>query len=255
MRSSSGDPKSIESPAQGSPAGSQLDLLPFNPHSHSWILVDACDSMNLPSELPTTPAKNDAHISALEPESYGGVVSPLDSGLDSKEAGVADDEITGELLHDSILDEGEGLAALSISELILGSGQPSSLSMSAECVGQLCASCSYADLIGVTLANAVAGSTFNKTEEDTGKGETLKFGTPACDTAVESHKLCRYESGGWSRPLALVAILLASHAAAFFLGLAIGRRTEGAAVPFVDSILVRRYSSGPAGMYSRLCMG
>ena len=59
--------------------------------------------------------------------------------------------------------------------------------------------------------------------------------------------------------MALVAVLIASHAAAFLLGLAIGRSERGggigsAATAASDYMLQRRFSSGPFGVHARLCM-
>ncbi|KAL1514976.1 hypothetical protein AB1Y20_004051 [Prymnesium parvum] len=58
-----------------------------------------------------------------------------------------------------------------------------------------------------------------------------------------------------SQPLAFVAVLLASHAAAFLLGLAMGRGGPGVErrVP-ADYMLQRRFSSGPYGYHARLCL-
>lgn len=56
----------------------------------------------------------------------------------------------------------------------------------------------------------------------------------------------------WGRPLALVAVLLASHAAVLLLGVAIGRQQQAYAGHSAEPMLIRRFSSGPQGTHARL---
>ena len=59
----------------------------------------------------------------------------------------------------------------------------------------------------------------------------------------------------WERPhLALVAVLIASHAAALLIGVAIGRSYTSPPAVENASQFNRRFSSGPSGMHARLCM-
>jgi len=65
-----------------------------------------------------------------------------------------------------------------------------------------------------------------------------------------------YNSSGWGRPLAVVAVLLASHAAALLLGIMIGRHHTSSSESILvhGATLARRFSSGPFGTHARLCM-
>jgi len=54
----------------------------------------------------------------------------------------------------------------------------------------------------------------------------------------------------WSRPLAIVAVLVATHAATLLLGVVLGR--QHAAEPKTEECLARRFSSGPYGNHARL---
>jgi hypothetical protein len=57
----------------------------------------------------------------------------------------------------------------------------------------------------------------------------------------------------WGRPLAIVAVLLASHAAVLLLGVAIGRQQHAtASTQSTEPMLIRRFSSGPTGVHARL---
>ena len=56
----------------------------------------------------------------------------------------------------------------------------------------------------------------------------------------------------WSRPFALIAILLASHSAVLLLGVMVGRHQTAAAGYAAEATLVRRFSSGPYGTHARL---
>lgn len=62
----------------------------------------------------------------------------------------------------------------------------------------------------------------------------------------------------WARPLALVAVILASHAACLLLGVAIGKATArsdaGGHAAVNDTYLTRRFSSGATGAHARLCV-
>lgn len=66
----------------------------------------------------------------------------------------------------------------------------------------------------------------------------------------------------WGKPLAVVAVLIASHAAVLLLGVVIGRRLADSATSVSSSAssqtptcsLPRRFSSGATGMHSRLCL-
>jgi len=66
----------------------------------------------------------------------------------------------------------------------------------------------------------------------------------------------------WGKPLALVAALLASHAAVLIIGIALGRRMTslsdataqmGTNASNTCGTFARRFSSGPQSMYTRLC--
>ena len=63
-------------------------------------------------------------------------------------------------------------------------------------------------------------------------------------------------SSFWGRPLALVAVLLASHAAALLLGAVLGAKHQAACQSSYagggDMCLTRRFSSGPYGTHARL---
>ena len=64
-------------------------------------------------------------------------------------------------------------------------------------------------------------------------------------------------SQAWARPLALVAVLLASHAACVLLGVALGKaqsKCSADAAPESSAYLTRRFSSGAAGTHARLCV-
>ena len=61
----------------------------------------------------------------------------------------------------------------------------------------------------------------------------------------------------WGKPLAMVAVLIASHAAVLLFGVVIGRRLSEAASVCPSgtcSNLTRRFSSGATGMHARLCL-
>lgn len=61
----------------------------------------------------------------------------------------------------------------------------------------------------------------------------------------------------WVRPLALVAVLVASHAACLLIGVALGKAQSSqssCAAAAEGAYLTRRFSSGPSGTHARLCM-
>ena len=64
-------------------------------------------------------------------------------------------------------------------------------------------------------------------------------------------------AGAWGRPLTLAAVLIASHAVALLVGVALGRHLEqqwkASSQTCGDAFLTRRFSSGAGGQHARLC--
>jgi len=145
-------------------------------------------------------------------------------------------------LSNSLLEEGEAVAALAVSEL-LGSQWP---------------------LITTTLPSppCLSPPISRRCDSDSGGAPSVGSSEDApCERAERQEgtgsRLQRVSTWGQylsSQPMTVVVVLLASHAAALLLGLAIGRGRAGVAPsPAAEYMLQRRFSSGPYGMHARLC--
>lgn len=76
----------------------------------------------------------------------------------------------------------------------------------------------------------------------------------ASDGGSELDALVCLPWGPWAKPLTVIAVLLASHAAVFAVGVALGRQQDKSSAVATEGCLTRRFSSGAGGMHSRLCM-
>ena len=153
-------------------------------------------------------------------------------------------------LSRSLLEQGDEIAALAVSEL-LGSNWPlmttttlTPLSPSPS-IPRQCESVNSSD------------PAVSFTEEDWERQDLLRR-QPACpqclqDDATKLAKTCTWGQYFSTQPVALLAVLIASHAAAFLLGLAIGRGRGMIQNSASECMLQRRFSSGPYGMHARLC--
>lgn len=294
-----------------SPMSSSSTLTEFSPEHHSWILVpdhaleaaaQAVAAAAVVAGAESSPALNEVGTARELDES--GMGQPAKQGDDGAVGGNAPakphplDDHTGPVegsvrsegspaLGASILQEGEAIAALAVSE-ILSNEWPTTSHTTPSASAPFVSSADAANLpppppsLGVSLARRLGALAFPTTlggaKEGKGAGER-----PACaggdyfgnvpddayseagDDGLDLLGLLFPPSawgGSWSRPLAIAAVLLASHAAALMVGIAIGRQLQlcssahssAAAASAQDVYLTRRFSSGASGQHARLCM-
>lgn len=272
-----GSTASEESLQQLSPSPSPGTLeSPFNPTLHSWIFVPDADDLlcgstdNLTSGVHSTPALScslGVATSAIGGESEGSVgynrcVSTSASPPPSPAPPSLASYLQATTLSNSVIEESEAVAALMISE-ILGNTFPITSNMSTP---QLSASpIAMRELHDVPIHGVTSYSADDWVQADCIDAAMVEelFGARA-----QEQECAHLDDDGtplprpltWARyistqPLALVAVLLASHAAAFLLGLAIGRGSQGMdRRAATDCALQRRFSSGPYGYHARLCV-
>ena len=261
-------------PAEERALTDPLSLLPpprspdFNPIGHSWIIVPepdaltgtgttdsttpvrSCWSPHTSSGLllpPSLPMQNNNSSAEPEPEGRPTCSSAvLQTSPPTDPSSLPPSPLHATLSH-SLMAEGEDVAALAVSEL-LGSNWP---------------------LLTTTLPSPLCLSPpIPRRCESGGTDPAARGFEGGADDAhatrqPEGTPLLSAAGSAWgyltSQPMALVAVLIASHAAAFLLGLAIGRSERGggigsAATAASDYMLQRRFSSGPFGVHARLCM-
>lgn len=246
----------------------------WSPEGHSWILVPEtasetgasviCDGASTevgisPATWAPTAASTDDGLFggslALEEYSYDhtssepAAAAPLPAcALPSPDTPAA----SPKALSHSFLQEGENVAALAVSEIL-----------SPECPLPQCLSdASYAGP-SITTARKIGALPFPPIECAlcghvlSRPVATAKSEAGDSEPAMESFPLAEYFWSMdtpicWSRPLAVVAVLLASHAAAMFFGVYIGGKLQAATAANDSLMLMRRFSSGPCGTHARL---
>jgi len=153
-------------------------------------------------------------------------------------------------LSDSLLEYGETVAALAVSE-ILSPGCPLP-----------------GEHRALSSSDASCGSRTPTWEEDDETGPVTQVAPPDtkacahCGAALttpppdgefdgQAFPLASLCAPLWSRPLAVVVVLVATHAATLLLGVVLGRSTHSTAAEGTEC-LARRFSSGPYGSHARL---
>ena len=260
--------------APPSPLGSSSALSDFNPVGHSWIMVSP-EAVDVPSaEMPADalPLAVGEATDAPEPEpGEEDAVPPLPPIASSTPAS-----------PNMLRETGDIVASLAVSEILSAESQwPLPLSQTSPPLAPLtCSDASYDEPAHLPYAE-------NRACEARKLG-ALAFPPPHCKDLSDSTKEgCCSSVGGrtaasevasdaeseadaidelldplvcwgqnWARPLALVAVLLASHAACLLLGVAIGKAQSKveASSAAGDVYLARRFSSGGSGTHARLCM-
>uniref|UniRef100_A0A6U7GJ49 Uncharacterized protein n=1 Tax=Haptolina brevifila TaxID=156173 RepID=A0A6U7GJ49_9EUKA len=197
---------------------------------------DSAADSHLPAALP---------VAAPEPSNDDGEVRESPT-LDTP-------ALSPKTLSESILHEGEDVAALAVSDILSPSSplgvsrsashasdisQPHPPSLWGECSGPL-------KLPVLGSACMLCGQVTAPQKEP-----SLNKGDEATEEPLPLVAFWPVASHLWSRPLAMVAVLVATHAAAFLLGVVLGRHQ--AAEPKTEECLTRRFSSGPYGNHARL---
>jgi hypothetical protein len=316
----------------------------FDPAGHSWILVPPSSPVHPKDTGPRPPVTHPDALVGMVPHSLlgEGSVPVLDVPSPSNETGslgsaadanslpagalpmhpaqptpslwtwqpspVATPEFSPRHMSDSLLHEGESVAALAMSEILSPEcsllpphGQPSMAASDASYDGRppfaapseppaMCAapdeSCTYEHehltkeprgparkygvLQGITeLAFPSAGAVAGPVAAAVAAAAAAAAAAPSKGGVEVSDDEEEYDSLDtalgmwwgpaptslvpWGRPLAIVAVLLASHAAVLLLGVAIGRQQHAtASTQSTEPMLIRRFSSGPTGVHARL---
>ena len=265
-------PVTTDEPAclSGMPSSSSL-ADSFSPEAHSWIMVPE----HMDATPPTPTHEGNEPLPALAGTEDGVVAATADEALDPSAAPptTASTPASPNMLRET----GDIVAALAVSEILSAeSAWPLPLSQTSPPLPSLC-DASYGEppltpfardarearRLGALAFPPAAG------KEDGGK---LQDGFNACvmdadegDTESEPDAIdelldplvCWGQA--WARPLALVAVLFASHAACLLIGVALGKaqskEASAASAPETSSaFLTRRFSSGAGGTHARLCV-
>lgn len=268
----------------GSPGGEEQMDGEFNPALHSWILVPENEEALAPS-TPGTPlvravetplatngvdsltiasGEGEDDGTAALPEAVANSVSPpLSPVISHRSPPNCWSGLPSMTLSNSLMEEGEAVAAMVMTEILSGAFQISSPSNGDSSpltlrlvrdIGDELPLCRAASSVSEDILYTDCVDS-NLTETHcSGRSRGPSYTSCEGDGMILSRPLtwARYIS---AQPLALVAVLIASHAAALFLGLAIGRGTPGQErrIP-TEYILTRRFSSGPYGYHARLCI-
>lgn len=253
-----------------SPPTPTCGSMEWTAENHSWILVDTGSSTDVASEVAASLA---ADSPLLQPgRGWPATESATSSGAD--EAPAAAPQVGAELtnnvmesidpetplhtpvpspknLSESLLQDGETVAALAISEIL----SPSSplVSRSGSHASDISPPYSPPSLWGECsgpLKPPVPGSACVLCgQEPPAKAPSAEKGAKQ-EAKQEDFPASALWSPLWSRPLAIVAVLVATHAATLMLGVVLGRQT--AIEPKAEECLARRFSSGPYGNHARL---
>ena len=248
----------------------------WSPEAHSWILVPEAlaalsDAASAAAFAPPLAGPGIVGISDLASVSTmtGGALAPDESvsGLappapapaavvsPSPSPPLRSPTLSPKNLSASLLHEGETVAALAVSELLtpemLGAESPlasSTTSHDAE-PAPTSAPRKLGALAYPPVQCALCGALTTPRPRPSEKGEEGAEGVGPSLALVDTLAPLL------SRPLPLVAVLLASHAAAVLLGVVIGRAVPAhvnAALVESNICLARRFSSGPYGTHARL---
>jgi hypothetical protein len=262
------------SSASASPLGSSSTPDLFSPEHHSWILVPdhvpegppaagnsegthALTGVSRPSSVP--PGELDesgvSHPSPPDRPSHLALHSPPPLH-ENAPAGAEASPALGE----SILKEGEAIAALAVSEILsnewpTGPAPPpltSSPLANSESAEQPFAFPSMLD-----GAEKPSHDDNEKSCDECSASEEEDFPYfDACFLPWIDFEIFT-QSAFWRRPLTIAAVLIASHVAALVVGVAVGKHLQlchtSAAAEADGVYLTRRFSSGAAGQHARLC--
>mmetsp|Transcript_27315 Transcript_27315/g.45552 ORF Transcript_27315/g.45552 Transcript_27315/m.45552 type:complete len:223 (-) Transcript_27315:392-1060(-) len=205
----------------------------FMAESHSWIIVEdgrPCDptysGAPVTSSMLTCMGNLDVHV--------GGSDAPVPV-VDTREPMAQSEELADGFASASV--DNTSLSVLAVSELI----------------------CSAAPTPSLCEEDGSAKS--DDAESSTCDPPMMLEGEPLGDIpikhAVEELLKEPPKRSFWGRPLATIAVLIASHAVALVIGMVIGRHTHTSPVPAANEggeMLARRFSSGATGYHARLCL-
>jgi len=271
-------------PSPASPSCTSTPIDGFNPSMHSWILVPEPNEA-LTGSTETNPLPPDAPPTAEPPtageEDVGEAVSssaasdntsppfspPLSPVLPTTRPNppLPAPVLPPPVMSNSLLEEGEAVAALMISEILCGAWPTCTSALPSPSIASPArlrrAASGGSDRIvssPTELVRSGSGSSEEQWVRAPSYGECAH--EPGCTPLDDDARNAHCKSPAWARyigaqPLAIVAVLIASHAAAFLLGLAVGRggpSTERRSAP--DCMLARRFSSGPYGYHARMCL-
>jgi len=243
----------------------------FSPEAHSWIMVpDAVDTM--PGVLGFAAHEGAAALAAATP--------PVD------EPPMSPPVTTSTPNSPTMLRETGDLAALAVSEILYAESEwplpASQVAPSSPPPPLTCSDASYDEPPPCAIAGdpprnearklgarafpppKKASSSSDGHEGARGCGEGGTSATEDDDDAESDDLLddlfeplvCWGQT--WARPLAIVAVLVASHAACILLGVALGKAAQSKEVSCAaaaeGAYLTRRFSSGAGGTHARLCM-
>jgi len=274
-------------------SSASASTLSFSPENHSWILVPPTSPVATHQPFTSPDESAEALVGIVPQcmldEASGALImgapvadgSPDGAGLASVQVDAEDGGVllapptqqsappsplpssSPRVMSESLLREGENVAALAVSEILSpecplpAAAQPRSTAASDASFDGSCAEkppapteLSTPRKLGLlsfppvldALPPAKAPSEDDAAADDDAMELAVWWqGSPAIS-------LCP-----WGRPLALVAVLLASHAAVLLLGVVIGRQQQAASADRGgDAMLIRRFSSGPQGIHARL---
>ena len=256
--------------------GSSSVLTEFSPEAHSWILVPTHEdapaspttggvslvlaelgaAVDTASQISAAEAVDDAP--AAEPAAPSTVLLPAPNETSSPC-----------MLREVDSPEGEAVAALAVSELLdprfmatqLAPPPTPPLSDSdASCdtpASLLTSSCEARKLGALAFPPRLL---FASSNEPSGKRQSAAEGdeSPDVDTDDDDDDdddaLDALAAFGraWAKPIAIVAVLIASHAVVLMIGVHLGKQMTPQ--PRNDVYLTRRFSSGASGAHARLCM-
>lgn len=255
----------------GSPSSSAHS---FSAEMHSWIMLDAAEALLPPSPGSMLPGFSEAAAAAAAEataatEEDASTTPPLQCSLPAS--------------PNMLRETGDIVAALAVSEILSAEAQwPLPASQASPPLPALASGDASYDEPGPSIPSPQARAEARKLgalaypppgqsgkEAFEGKGAARNvsglYGAASCISEEDQSEADAFDdlfdplmcwSGAWARPLAYVAVLLASHAACVLIGVALGKAQIGAgkaagAPP--DGVLVRRFSSSTMPT-TRMCM-
>lgn len=251
-------------PFSGSASESATSLADtFSPEAHSWIMVpDADVPLPVPGNHDGAPS---LPLATEEAAVAASALLPLPSSTPASPT--------------MLRETGDIVASLAVSEILSAeSAWPLPLSQTSPPLPLSCCDASYDEPTASTTyaseraaeARKLGALAYPPTDSQmggckapgkVGQEGLTSSGTVGSETESEADMLdlidpllCSLQT--WARPLALVAVLVASHAACILLGVALGKAQSKEASLTMDSApqLARRFSSGASGTHARLCV-
>lgn len=238
-------------PAPPSPSGTAS----FSAETHSWILVE--DAPTPPEGL--TPAAS--HETVGDAARREPTASSCSDTADAAEG----DEDEAHTPSTPPAEEDELISALAVSE-VLASTWPLPLTTSSGMMVKAAgAACDASDAAAGEAEGQLAAScgadrapvSFDLGPLDL---DPVFCSAPAKQLLLDGGALEKARQQLFRRPLVMMAVLIASHAAALLIGVYIGQQLSAPPAPEESTAtfgngtyLARRFSSGPTGMHARLC--